>query len=61
VKRNNQTYPRDTMNHTDLPDPVKEDIACLQKANTELTNRLLDMEAKIRLLIRERENRSEEI
>lgn len=47
VKRYNQALPRETMNQTDLPDPVREDIACLQKANTELTNRLLEMEAEV--------------
>lgn len=50
VKRNNVALPRDTMNQTDLPDPVKEDISCLQKANTELTNRLLDCEEELKLL-----------
>lgn len=50
VKRNNEALPRETMNQTDLPDPVKEDIACLQRANTELTNRLLEMEADMKQL-----------
>ena len=36
------------MDHINLPDPVKEDIANLQKANSELTNRLLDLEREIR-------------
>lgn len=47
VKRNHMTLPQETMNQTDLPDPVKEDIACLQRANTELTNRLLDLEKEL--------------
>ena len=50
VKRNNEALPRETMNQTDLPDPVREDISCLQMANTELTNRLLDMEADLKQL-----------
>lgn len=50
VKRHNQALPREDMNQTDLPDPVKEDIAALQRANSELTNRLLEMEAEIRQL-----------
>ena len=50
VKRNNQSLPREELNQTDLPDPVKEDIAALQRANSELTNRLLEMEAEIRQL-----------
>ena len=52
VKRGNQALPRETMNQTDLPDPVREDIVSLQKANTELTNRLLDMEAEVKRLHR---------
>lgn len=50
VKRNNMSVPRDDMNQVDLPNPVQEDIAGLQKANAELTNRLLDLENEIRLL-----------
>ena len=50
VKRNNEALPRETMTQTDLPDPVREDISCLQMANTELTNRLLDMEADLKQL-----------
>ena len=36
VKRNNQALPRETMNQTDLPDPVKEEIGSLQRTNAEL-------------------------
>lgn len=50
VKRYNECLPRETMNQTDLPDPVREDIICLQKTNTELTNRLLVLEAELKLL-----------
>jgi len=47
VKRNNVALPQETMNQTDLPDPVKEEIAGLQKANAELTARLLEIEKKL--------------
>ncbi|MBQ8231468.1 MAG: serine O-acetyltransferase [Lachnospiraceae bacterium] len=50
VKRDNKILPRETLNQIDLPDPVREDISCLQHANTELTNRLLDMEAELKQL-----------
>lgn len=50
VKRNNVALPQETMNQTDLPDPVREDIASLQKANTEITNRLLEMEDEVKIL-----------
>ncbi len=50
VRRNNMVLPQDTMNQTDLPDPVREDITNLQQADTELTNRLLLLEEQIKLL-----------
>lgn len=50
VRRNNMVLPQDTMNQTDLPDPVREDIASLQQADTELTNRLLLLEEQIKRL-----------
>lgn len=56
VKRNNQLTPRATMDQVNLPDPVKEDIQNLQRANTELINRLLDLEAEVRYLRERREN-----
>ena len=56
VKRNNQTLPREDMDQCNLPDPVKEDISVLQKENTELTNRLLDMQAEVKRLKKELED-----
>lgn len=53
VKRNNMALPQETMNQTDLPDPVREDISCLQKADTEMTNRLLELENEIKQLKRQ--------
>ena len=47
-KRKKKNLPQEEMDHINLPDPVKEDIANLQKANSELTNRLLDLEREIR-------------
>lgn len=52
VKRNNVMLPQDTMNQTDLPDPVREDIVNLQRENTELTNRLLELEDKMKQMQR---------
>ncbi|MBQ6887231.1 MAG: serine O-acetyltransferase [Lachnospiraceae bacterium] len=52
VKRNNKSLPREDMCQVDLPDPVKEDIACLQRENSELTNRVLELEEAVRLLQR---------
>ena len=50
VKRNNLSLPQDEMNQTDLPDPVWEDIQVLQKENSELTNRVLELEQAVRRL-----------
>lgn len=50
VKRENEVIPRESMDQVHLPDPTKEDIQNLQHANSELTNRLLDMEKEIREL-----------
>lgn len=50
VKRNNMALPQETMNQTDLPDPVREDIAGLQRANSEMVNRILELELEIRKL-----------
>lgn len=55
VKRNNQALPREDMNQTDLPDPVKEDIAALQMSNVVLTNRLLELEEEVKQLVIKKE------
>ena len=52
VKRNNASLPQETMNQTDLPDPVGEDITVLQRENSELTNRVLEMEDELKQLRR---------
>ena len=44
VKQANVRVPRESMDQGHLPDPVLEDIKVLQKENTELTNRLIDIE-----------------
>ncbi len=59
VRRNNMALPQESMNQTDLPDPVREDIMNLQMANTELTNRLLELENQMRRLQREAEEAEE--
>lgn len=45
VRSYGDTHPQETMNQTDLPDPVKEEILALQKSNQELTARLEKLEA----------------
>lgn len=50
VKRDNMALPQEELDQTHLPDPVREDIMGLQRANAELTNRLLDLESEMKLL-----------
>ena len=50
VRRNNQKLVREELNQVDLPDPVSEDIRNLQYANSEMTNRILELERQIRQL-----------
>ena len=50
VKRKKQCLPQEEMNQTDLPDPIKEDIANLQHANSEMVNRILELEQQIKEL-----------
>ncbi len=47
VKRNNESLPQETLNQVDIPDPVKEDIAKLQRTNEELLARLENIEKRI--------------
>lgn len=61
VKRNNELLPRETMNQTDLPDIIGEDIACLQHADSELTNRLLEMEDEIKHLKKKLKKQEKEL
>lgn len=53
VKKGNQSLPQESMNQTDLPDPVREDIADLQRANSELINHILELEQQIRQIKKE--------
>ena len=54
VKSANDLKPQDEMNHTDLPDPVREDIQNLQQSNSELINRILELEEQMRLMQKEK-------
>ena len=53
VKRNNEKLVREDMNQVDLPDPVSEDIKSLQYADSEITNRLLELEQELNQLRKE--------
>lgn len=55
VKRNNMSFPQDTMDHGHLPDPVREDIMQLQNTNSELINRVLELEKQLNYINRKSE------
>lgn len=57
VKHNNQKPVREELNQVDLPDPVNEDIRNLQYANTEIVNRVIELEQEVKQLKRELENK----
>ncbi len=50
VKRNNISCPSVELNQVDLPDPIKEELASLQKRNVLLNNRLDELEDMIKTL-----------
>ena len=52
VKRHDVSLPQEELNQCDLPDPVREDISNLQKANSELINRVLELEERVKELSR---------
>lgn len=61
VKRDNMLLPQEELDQTNLPDPVREDIMGLQRANAELTNRLLDLESEMKRLRKEKRGDYENI
>lgn len=50
VKQNNVKVPTSDMDQIHLPDPVQENIKVLQQENSELVNRVLQLENEIRSL-----------
>jgi len=56
VKRINIDNPQDTLDHVHFPDPVKEDIQCLERANSVLTNRLIELEQEMKEISRKLDN-----
>ena len=50
VKRNDVRVTWNTMDQIHLPDPVFDDIETLKKENTELTNRVLELERELKFM-----------
>ena len=56
VKRINPDNPQDSLDHIHFPDPVKEDIQCLERANSALTNRLIELEQEMKKVVKQLDN-----
>ena len=54
VKRDNERVPRSDMDQVHLPDPIMEDITCLQQTNTVLCTKIIDLENEMKILKAER-------
>lgn len=54
VKRNNISIPRNDLNQVDLPDPVEVEITELRKNNDSLCKRIVELEAEIKRLEKEK-------
>jgi serine O-acetyltransferase len=50
VRKGDEKVPISDMDQVDLPDPIMEDIHVLQRENTELVNRVLDLEQELKQL-----------
>lgn len=50
VKSKDGAKPTEKMNLVDLPDPVREDITQLQREHSEMVNRVIELEGRIREL-----------
>ena len=59
VKRDNQKVPRSDMDQVNLPDPVKEDIMALQRENSALCNKVIDLEQQLKELQNDAVRRTE--
>ena len=57
VKRNDVRVTWNTMDQIHLPDPVFDDIETLKHENTELTNRVLELERELKFM--KKENKDE--
>ena len=50
VRMKNKVVPRETIDQTNLPDPILQDMKVLQRVNNELINRMISIEEEVRRL-----------
>ncbi len=60
VKRNDQILPREELDQCNLPNPVQEDITILQRANTALTNKVIELEQQLKDIKKNQKNKDTE-
>lgn len=60
VKQENVKVPRQSMDHGHLPDPTREDIKTLQRENSALCNRVIEIEQVLKEIIRKEETHNKE-
>lgn len=56
VKRNDVKVTWNTMDQIHLPDPVSDDLQVLKKENTELVNRILQLERELKFMKKEKKD-----
>lgn len=56
VRMKNQIVPRATIDQTNLPDPILQDMKVFQRVNNELINRMIGLEEEVRRLRKETED-----
>lgn len=61
VKQANCKVPRQSMDHCHLPNPVLDDIRVLQRENSSLCNRVIEMEQMLKQLMKEKERKDEAV
>ena len=52
VKQEDIKIPREDLDQVDLPDPLREDINILQKENTALVNRIIELEKEVKSVLK---------
>ena len=58
VRHNNQKLVCEELNQVDLPDPVNEDLKELKYANSQMINRIIELEQQVKLLQKELDGRN---
>ena len=55
VRMKNKVVPRETIDQTNLPDPILQDMQVMKRVNNELINRMISIEEEVRRLRAEKD------